>query len=138
MIIVDTGVFVGLFNQRDNFHHLAKTALSSVQEPLITTYPVLTETCYLLLRSVGYVAQARFLRSISRGAFEVFELRRHDIDRMAELIERYGDLPMDFADASLVVLAEHLGHGRILSVDQRDFNVYRWNDRNAFENLLLS
>ncbi|GAP97844.1 hypothetical protein [Leptolyngbya sp. NIES-2104] len=44
---------------------------------------------------------------------------------------------MDFADASLVVLAEHLGHGRVLTVDRRDFSVYRWNDTQFFENLIL-
>lgn len=45
-------------------------------------------------------------------------------------------LPMDLADASLVVLAEHLGHGRILTCDRRDFNIYRWKNTNSFENLL--
>jgi predicted nucleic acid-binding protein len=44
---------------------------------------------------------------------------------------------MDFADASLVVLAEHLGHGRILTCDRRDFSIYRWNNNNPFENLML-
>jgi hypothetical protein len=44
---------------------------------------------------------------------------------------------MDLADASLVILAEHLGHGRILSSDVRDFNVYRWKDNKPFENLFL-
>ena len=43
---------------------------------------------------------------------------------------------MDFADASLVVLAEHLGHGKILTVDRRDFNIYRWRNTNLFENLM--
>ncbi len=52
-------------------------------------------------------------------------------------MEKYADLPMDFADASLVVLAEHLGHGRILSVDRRDFNTYRWKNTHPFENLML-
>jgi hypothetical protein len=41
----------------------------------------------------------------------------------------YADLPMDLADASLVILAEHLGHGRILSTDKRDFHTYRWKNR---------
>jgi predicted nucleic acid-binding protein len=45
--------------------------------------------------------------------------------RIAELMAKYADLPMDFADASLVLLAEHLGHGRILSTDVRDFRTYR-------------
>ena len=49
---------------------------------------------------------------------------------------QYADLPMDFADASLVVLAEHLGHGRIVSTDKRDFGAYRWKNRQPFQNLL--
>jgi uncharacterized protein len=50
---------------------------------------------------------------------------------------KYQDLPMDLADASLVILAEHLGHGRIFSVDRRDFNTYRWKNTQPFENLLV-
>jgi uncharacterized protein len=50
---------------------------------------------------------------------------------------KYADLPMDLADASLVVLAEHLGHGRILSTDQPDFRTYGWKQRRPFRNLLL-
>ena len=50
---------------------------------------------------------------------------------------QYVNLPMDFADASLVILAEHLGHGRILSTDQRDFHAYKWKNRHPFQNLLL-
>ena len=51
-------------------------------------------------------------------------------------MRRYADLPMDLADASLVLLAEHLGHGRILSTDTRDFGAYRWKSRKPFKNLL--
>jgi predicted nucleic acid-binding protein len=47
------------------------------------------------------------------------------------------ELPMDLADASLVLLAERLGHGRIVSTDQRDFRTYRWKCHHPFENLLL-
>jgi len=56
---------------------------------------------------------------------------------MAELMEKYADLPMDLADASLVVLAEALGSGRILSTDTRDCRSYRWKSRRPFRNLLL-
>ena len=49
---------------------------------------------------------------------------------------QYANLPMDFADASLVILAEHLGHGRIVSTDKRDFGAYRWKNREPFQNLL--
>ncbi len=57
---------------------------------------------------------------------------------MIKLMENYANLPMDLADASLVVLAEHLETGRILTVDRRDFNVYRWNKNNLFENLFFA
>lgn len=45
---------------------------------------------------------------------------------------------MDLADASLLLLAEHLGHGKILSTDIRDFNIYRWQQRKLIKNLMLS
>lgn len=137
MIIIDTGALLALFNQRDPNHQATKIALRSIQEPLMTTYPVLTETCYFLLARNNSAAPVRFLRQVANGIVSVFNLEIVHIERMITLMERYADLPMDFADASLVVLAEHLGHGRILTVDRRDFNVYRWNDTQPFDNLIL-
>jgi hypothetical protein len=55
---------------------------------------------------------------------------------MAILMSQYETLPMDFADASLIILAEHLGHGRIVSTDRRDFHAYRWKNHHPFHNLL--
>lgn len=136
MIIADTGFFIALGNQDDRLHSLAVQTLNILTEPLITTYPVITETCYLLLARVGNQAQCEFLRDVADQAFEVFHLEPHHVHRMVVLIEKYADLPMDMADASLVLLAEQLGHGRILTVDQRDFNTYRWNNSASFENLL--
>ncbi|UBF29263.1 PIN domain-containing protein [Kovacikia minuta CCNUW1] len=137
MIIADTGFFIALGNQTDQIHPAAIAVLNTFNEPLITTYPVITETCYLLLARVGNDAQCDFLRDIAAGGIEVFHLELPAIERMVGLMERYADLPMDMADASLIVLAEHLGHGRILTVDQRDFNICRWNNSNPFENLLI-
>lgn len=137
MIIADTGFFFALANRDDAFHSIAVSAMARLQEPLITTHPVLTETCYLLMARGGDRAQSAFLRSVGEGFTQVFALDSSHFLRMSELIEQYRDLPMDMADASLVVLAEQLGHGRILTVDRRDFNVYRWSDRNLFENQLM-
>ena len=50
-------------------------------------------------------------------------------------MQKYRDLPMDLADTSLVILAEELGSGQILSVDYRDFNTYRWKNTEPFQNL---
>jgi uncharacterized protein len=51
-------------------------------------------------------------------------------------MKRYAGLPMDLANASLVLLAESIGHGRIFTTDQRDFRTHRWKSRAPFENLL--
>ncbi len=77
-----------------------------------------------------------FITSAERAAFEVFALEPRHLGRVRSLMEKYRDLPMDLADASLVVLAEELGSGEILSTDTRDFRTYRWKNRKPFRNLL--
>ena len=138
MIIADTGFWLALSNQEDKHHGVATTKLSELSEPLIVTWPVFTETCYLLLQRCGAATQRAFLESCAQGAFDVFDLQREHLPALVELMKKYEDLPMDLADASLVLLAEYLGHGRILSTDRRDFGTYRWKQREPFENLLLS
>ncbi len=71
------------------------------------------------------------------GAFEVFDLEVGHLECIQVLMEKYRDLPMDLADGSLVILAEELGSGRILSTDQRDLRAYRWKTRKPFRNLLI-
>ncbi|OBQ33760.1 MAG: DNA-binding protein [Anabaena sp. CRKS33] len=137
MIIVDTGFWLALIDQKDTYHETAKQALKKYNEPLITTWCVVTETCYLLLTRKGVQAQVTFLNSLEQELFTVFNLESHHTPRIIQLMEKYANLPMDLADASLVILAEHLGHGRIFSVDQRDFNTYRWKQNYPFENLLF-
>ncbi len=138
MVMVDTGFWLALANKKDAHHEEAKLALANINEPLITTWPVMTETCYLLLMRINAKAQVAFIKSYAAGAFKAFELSEKHAARIHELLEKYANLPMDLADASLVILAEHLGHGRILSTDTRDFNVYRWKDNKPFENLFLN
>jgi uncharacterized protein len=137
MIVADTGFFVALGNNGDRDHSRAIQIISTLSEPLITTYPVVTETSYLLARDGGLSVQFAFLSEVANGTFLILDFQRHHILRMVELMRRYSNLPMDFADASLVVLAEHLGHGRILTCDRRDFTIYRWNNNNPFDNLML-
>ena len=70
-------------------------------------------------------------------ACRIFDLSVSDLPRLEALMQKYRDLPMDLANASLVVLAEELGSGRILSTGPRDFGAYRFKSRRPFENLLL-
>ncbi len=136
MIIVDTGFWLALANKNDEFHQPAKTLFQSfVRKKLITTWCVATETCYLLQDRVGIDAPKSFIHKISTGKLTLFDLKPIHCPRIEELMQKYRNLPMDLADASLVILAEELGHGQILSVDFRDFNTYRWKNTQPFVNL---
>jgi len=137
MIIADTGFWLALASRTDANHARARRALAKYPGPYVTTWPVMTETCHLLSARLGTVAELAFLQSAVRGAFEIFSLDRTHLPRVETLVEKYRDLPMDLADASLVVLAEEQGKGDILSTDQRDFGVYRWKNRKPFKNLLF-
>lgn len=138
MIIVDTGFWLALADEKDTYHQVAVQAFQKYDEALITTWPVMSETCYLLLVRKGVQAQVKFIENYTQNLFTVVDLEPHHGTKIAQLMQQYANLPMDLADASLVILAEHLGHGRIFSVDQRDFNTYRWKKTQPFENLLFS
>tara|TARA_R110000868_G_scaffold298649_3_gene558809 strand:+ start:1716 stop:2135 length:420 start_codon:yes stop_codon:yes gene_type:complete len=136
MIIVDTSYWLALANRNDQYHQLVLSKTSKLDEGLISTWPVLTETCHLLLARLGVSAQIKFIQQVSQFT-ELFVLEPMHLERCATLMQQYRDLPMDLTDASLVVLAETLGEGKILSTDQRDFNVYRWKNQHPFKNLLF-
>lgn len=120
---MDTGPFVALFDPRDDAHAEARKILKSVREPLVTTAPVLTEAFHLLdPGSRGSTALREFLEG--DGAV-VWLFERSSLTRAFELMARYADHPMDFADASLVAAAEHLRTTRIFTLDRNDFTTYR-------------
>lgn len=137
MILVDTGFWLALANAKDHWHERAVSTLDRLNEDLITTWPVMTETTHLLLKRLGTEDLLRFIQSYEQEAFKVAPWPTQQRQALSSLMQKYRDLPMDLADASLVLLAESLGHGRILSTDQRDFNNYRWKQQEPFDNLLL-
>ena len=136
MIIADTGFWIALADKKDKHHDQANEFVKTSSEKLITTYPVITEVCHISLQRQGIKAQINFVKMYQLGAFDVFEIPKVDKQRVLFLMQQYADFPMDFADASLVLLAEYLGHGRILSTDKRDFHTYRWKNTQPFSNLL--
>lgn len=135
MVLADTGYWLALANSRDRWHERAVAVGRGLTESLVVTWPVVTETCHLLLSRLGVQAETRFIEQISRHV-ELHELDKTHLGTMQALMEKYADLPMDLADASLVVAATELGDGRILTTDQRDFHAYRWKKTKPFRNLL--
>ncbi len=136
MIIVDSGFFYACLDACDANHSRALNFLGTVSEGWITTWPVMTETAYLLQARLGTKAATAFVSEVAEGSIFVWDVPKPSIGRMATMMQQYRKLPMDLADASLLLLAEHLNHGRILTTDRRDFGVYRWKSRKPFVDLM--
>lgn len=123
MILVDTGPLVALFDPADRSHAHCVRVLQSVDEPLATTIPVLTEAFHLL--RPGSTGAQRLMDFIAESGLTVWTFDEGLLSRCFELMIQYSDQPMDLADASLVALAEAERLGRIFTIDRNDFDTYR-------------
>lgn len=130
MIILDTGPLVSFFDRDDRYHNLCVEVLKSIKEPLTTTWPVLTEAFYLL--NFSWQAQDDLWQFILRGGIVIDPLEGKLYTRCRELMKKYHDLPMDLADATLVVLGEERKLSTIFTLDHQDFGVYRPKHRRHF------
>lgn len=132
-VLVDVGPLLAVVNRNDQHHQICSQILLSLEPPIFTTLPVLTEALYLCYKRVGWVAQERLLQVITEGAIQAIHITPEDFVLVREQMLRYNDLPMDFADASLVVVAQRLRFKRIFTIDRKDFSVYRLGKNQAFE-----
>ena len=98
----------------------------------------LTEVCHFLISKDGADRAVQFLQDLQSSDCVTHDLGIEAIPRIQALMHKYRDRPMDLADASLVLLAEDLDEGRILSTDENDFKTYRWKSTKPFKNLLLT
>jgi predicted nucleic acid-binding protein len=130
--LIDAGPLLATINRNDNRHAESAELLRRLDAPFYTTLAVVTEAMHLLGRYTGPPGQAALWRLILRGDLMVEHPTQRDLQRMADLMDRYADRPMDFADASLVAIAERLGLDRIVTLDRTDFSIYRLNDRKPF------
>jgi uncharacterized protein len=120
--LIDAGPMIALFDRDDNYHVAVIQFMKRYKGMLVTTWPVVTETLHMLDFHVQ--AQINFLRWLQRDALSIQELGKDAIARIIELTEKYADVPMDFADATLLVTSETTGIRDILTIDS-DFFVYR-------------
>lgn len=132
MTLVDAGPLIAIINRKDDDHRSCVEVLCELQSPLVTTWAAVTEAMYFAGDRIGWEAQERLWRMIMRGDLVVHEIGEQDVRRMHDLMKKYRDLPMDLADATLVVLAERLGVTRIFTLD-RDFKSYRLHGRKSFD-----
>jgi len=133
VILCDAGPLVALGDRTDPHHDECNDTLDLLAgEELLTTWACLAEAMHLVFRFGGHAAQDELWEYIARG---VLLLRSHtdpEWSRMRVLMARYANVPMDLADASLVVSAERTGIHRIFTLDG-DFRVYLINDKDPFD-----
>jgi predicted nucleic acid-binding protein len=122
-VLVDTGPLVALLDRSDPYHLTCQETLSSLDDSLVTVWPVVTEAMYML--RAYWQAQDALWEMIGAGAVEIIPLGIEDLPRMRELMRKYRDQPMDLADAALVRVAERERLRRIFTLDRRDFQIYR-------------
>jgi predicted nucleic acid-binding protein len=123
---------IALFDRDDNYHKPVKNFLSKGQYKFVSTAAVLTEVSYMLNFSVG--AQIDFFEWILKKGVLLCDAESGGIPRVIQLIRKYSDLPMDFADATLVLAAEKTGIRNIISIDS-DFDVYRLPGKEKIHNI---
>lgn len=135
-IIIDSGFFIALFSKTDQFHKKALGLRDQIgQKKWVTTWPVLTEVCHLLSSrgSAHYIPN--LFKVFENDGFDLYPLTKNHVQQILFAFEKYRNLRMDLADASLIILAQELGHGNIVSTDVRDFDTYRWKNHKPFHNL---
>jgi len=121
-IIADTGVIVGLLDEDDQWHEWARAQAASLPVPYSTCEAVITEACHLL-KHVRNGAK-KVLRMIEQGVLVIDFSLSMEAQDVSALIEKYSDVPMDFADACLVRMSESIENSTVFTVDG-DFRVYR-------------
>ena len=128
--LLDTGAFVALLDRSEENHERCVEFFKDFAGRLLTTEPVLTETAYLL--GPSFKAQKLAIEFILREGAMLVPQSPTSLSRAMALMEKYKDVPMDFADATLVVLAEETGIQEIFTLDIKDFHTYRIRGRKTF------
>jgi predicted nucleic acid-binding protein len=122
--ISDTGFVVALLNQSD-IKHSDVVAIYQNYQQILLPQTVLAEVAYLVGRSAGVSTVAAFLKGLSASRFHLIPLSETDVIRVSEILEEYKDSRIDLVDATVKAIAERLKITLILTLDQRDFRLFR-------------
>lgn len=128
-VLVDAGALIALLDRSDGHHEAAARSIATLTDTLLTVMPAVTEAMHLLSRIPR--GQDALFDLIEDEAVSLADLGEPDFRRMKALMRKYRSLPMDFADAALVRVAERERLTRILTFD-RHFEIYALPGRARF------
>lgn len=132
-VLLDTGVVVASLDRSARYHQKCIAALSRIGVPLVTCEAVIAESCYLLRNLPG--AADTVVANVAAGVFQIPFALSHSAAEVREILRKYRDTAIDFADACLIQIASDLRIGEILTLD-RDFEYYRWGRNHTFRPLI--
>jgi predicted nucleic acid-binding protein len=130
--LLDAGPLIALFDNSDDYHKKVVQFFKQYYGKLYTTWPVITETMHFL--NFNPQVQSDFLKWLQLDPIKIPEQNKLNLEKIRTLIIKYKNVPMDLADASLVLLAEELGIHHIITIDS-DYAVYRIKKK-GFVNLM--
>lgn len=133
MIIADTSGLLALFNSTEPDHAAVADAVRAEPDQLVVSPYVIAELDYLVATRFGVRTELAVLRELSGGAYHLATLDTDQVATATDVVERYHDLGIGIADASLVVLADRYGTSRVLTLDRRHFGVVRQLSGGAFD-----
>jgi uncharacterized protein len=125
MILLDTSGVLAAIDASQRHHKACVEVLQKREEPLLLSPFVLAEIDYLLATRVGVKAEIALLEEVARGAYRLERFDATDVDSARDIIERYSDLGIGLADASIVVLADRYRVRDVLTLDHRHFEALR-------------
>jgi predicted nucleic acid-binding protein len=130
--VADTSFIVALHNRRDQAH-VKCLALYNQMQTIYLPQSTLSEVCYLLTKGGGNRATSSFLRSLVNVKYQLLALEQRDLERTADILDKYHDARLDFVDATIAAVAERLNITRLLTLDTRDFSLMRLRHAPYFE-----
>lgn len=124
IVIADTGFVVALTNRTDA-RHADVTTIYTQYPQILLPQTVLVEVAYLLGREAGIQIVVAFLKGLPASRFSLMPLNAQDVERIGQILQQYADSRVDFVDASVMALAERMNIVTVLTLDQRDFRLFR-------------
>lgn len=132
-MLTDTGPLIALLDEGDKHHAACLTVARGLpKSPLLTTWACFTETMYFLYETGGYRYQERLWKMRRENRLVLLDLTPQETDRMDALMKLYQNVPIDFADASLVAVAESRNMRKVFTIDS-DFFIYRLTDGSVLD-----
>jgi len=125
VIVLDTGGLYAALDANEALHGRAVAALVAATPPRVVSPFVLAELDYLIASRVGHQAQMALIDEVARGAYQLELFSSEDVGHAKRIMERYADLRIGLADASVVVLANRHRTLELLCTDERHFRVLR-------------